>query len=131
MNGELGERLPMAREDLEAITRRLDEAREGLPPLNFSRKQWRAVEAVAMVYEVSPHDLLGWGRTRALSHARQVAMAAIWKHGPACGRERVGLMFKKDKQPILHGWQRVTERMEQGDPLAIEAWNLAVKLLEE
>ena len=64
------------------------------------------VEAVARAGGVRPKDLIGRGRTRALTRARQLAMHILHEIHPGISLHAIGYLLDRDHTTVLYGCRR-------------------------
>ncbi len=72
------------------------------------------VAAVARAGGLRPKDLIGCGRTRALSRARQLAMHLLHEIHPGVSLHAIGYLLDRDHTTVLYGCRRAEALLARG-----------------
>ncbi len=72
------------------------------------------VAAVARAGGLRPKDLIGRGRTRALSRARQLAMHLLHEIHPGVSLHAIGYLLDRDHTTVLYGCRRAEALLARG-----------------
>jgi hypothetical protein len=72
------------------------------------------VAAVARAGGLRPKDLIGRGRTRALSRARQLAMYLLHEIHPGVSLHAIGYLLDRDHTTVLYGCRRAEALLARG-----------------
>jgi chromosomal replication initiator protein len=80
----------------------------------------QVVDAVARHYRLSPSVLIGRGRSKDVSHARQMAMYLAREETGASLPQIGDVLGGRDHTTIMHGWERISSKIEQDDQLRRE-----------
>ena len=78
------------------------------------------VEAVAKFYRLDTQILIGRGRSKDVSAARQMAMYLAREETGASLPQIGEVLGKRDHTTIMHGWERIASQIEQNDRLRRE-----------
>lgn len=78
------------------------------------------VKAVAEFYRLEPDVLIGRGRSKDVSAARQMAMYLAREETGASLPQIGEVIGGRDHTTIMHGWERVASQIEQNDRLRRE-----------
>lgn len=78
------------------------------------------VKAVAEFYRMEPELLIGRGRSKDVSAARQMAMYLAREETGASLPQIGEVIGGRDHTTIMHGWERVASQIEQNDRLRRE-----------
>ncbi len=80
----------------------------------------QVVIAVSKFYRMDPDVLIGRGRSKDVSAARQMAMY-LSREETGASLPHIGeYLGKRDHTTIMHGWERIASRIEQNDRLRRE-----------
>ncbi len=78
------------------------------------------VDAVANFYRMDPQILIGRGRSKDVSAARQMAMYLAREETGASLPQIGEVLGNRDHTTIMHGWEKVASQIEQNDRLRRE-----------
>jgi chromosomal replication initiator protein len=78
------------------------------------------IEDVAEFYRLDPEILIGRGRSKDISAARQMAMYLAREETGASLPHIGEVLGGRDHTTVMHGWEKIASRIEQNDRLRRE-----------
>jgi chromosomal replication initiation ATPase DnaA len=97
-----------------------------LPAVPRYRPMAAIIRATAEAAGLTPEDLRGRARHRAVVGPRQLAMALCRRRGASLGA--IGIAFRRDHTTVLHAWRAIGPRLK-GD-LSAEAARIEARAAE-
>jgi chromosomal replication initiator protein len=88
----------------------------------------QVVETVAKFYNISVPEIVSAGRNKELVHPRQIAMFLIRQETDASLPEIGNLLGGRDHTTVMHGVDRIKERLESEDQLRRTVMSLREQL---
>ncbi|MCL4506792.1 MAG: chromosomal replication initiator protein DnaA [Chloroflexi bacterium] len=88
----------------------------------------QVIETISKFYNISIHELVSASRNRELVQPRQVAMYLIRQETDASLPEIGGLLGGRDHTTVIHGIERVKERLESEDQLRRDVMSVREQL---